>query len=70
MAKERIGKLLLANQKAASVFEERIAFSFGQNWRKFLTNIEESTVVSTEVPAGRTCNHIYGGCQKDIVRCF
>jgi 2-polyprenyl-6-hydroxyphenyl methylase/3-demethylubiquinone-9 3-methyltransferase len=44
----RSGQLSFTNQEAASISGERIGFSFGQNWRRFLTNVDDSTIKHAE----------------------
>jgi SAM-dependent methyltransferase len=48
MTKERIGRSLFTNQEAASISGERINFSFGENWKRFLADIKDSTIQQAE----------------------
>jgi SAM-dependent methyltransferase len=48
MTEAGIGKLRFANQEAASLSSERINFSFGENWKKYLSSLDESAIRCAE----------------------
>ena len=45
---EMISTVRLINQEAVGLSGERISFSFGENWKKYLSSLGESTIRSAE----------------------
>jgi SAM-dependent methyltransferase len=44
MFKEVMGQLRFINEEGARASRERVSFSFGENWKKHLSGLEESTI--------------------------
>ena len=48
MAAKNTASLPFVNQEAASIAQEHITFSFGENWKVYLSDLDESTVKHAE----------------------